>query len=388
MTAPEVLRGISPVRQIATDKAAEPQTGSGLCLSGGGYRAMLFHAGALIRLNQAALLPGFDRISSVSGGSILAGKLALEWDGLTWEDDVALDLGAKVVGPIRNLATRTIDISSALEGKALPFEDAGDRLAGAYREHLFGDAKIADLPAAPAPKFVLCATNLESGALFRFTRDAVADWRVGRISGPDVALADAVAASSAFPPVLSPFDLDFREAPWEDEDGNDLTGAGYRGKLLLSDGGVYDDNLGIEPVWKKCRTVLVSDAGGELTPDDSPSSLWGLQLLRVLRVVDHQVRALRKQQVVASLASGARDGAYWSIRSDPANFGLDDPLPADPAQTRLLAEVATRLKALDDDLQKRLVNWGYAICDTAVRRWVTADLPRPAGFPYPEAPIG
>jgi NTE family protein len=384
VTAPEVLRGISPVRRIPTDAVAEPQAGTGLCLSGGGYRAMLFHAGALIRLNQAGLLGRLDRVSSVSGGSILAGKLALEWDRLTWKGGVAADLGAKVIAPVRELARRTIDISSVVEGKALPFADAGDRLAGAYREHLFGDATLADLPAAP--RFVLCATNLESGALFRFTRDAVADWRVGRVRDPDIPLADAAAASSAFPPVLSPFDLDFRDATWEDEAGNDLTAPGYRGRLLLTDGGVYD-NLGLEAVWKKCRTVLVSDAGGELQPDDSPSRLWGLQLLRVTRVIDHQVRALRKHQVVASLAAGTRDGAYWGIRSDTASFGLGDPLPVDPAQARVLAAVPTRLKELADPLQMRLMNWGYVICDTAVRRWVDPAAPRPAGVPYPEAPI-
>ena len=49
----------------------------GLCLSGGGYRAMLFHAGALRRLNEAGLLEKLDMVSSVSGGSIAAGLLAV-----------------------------------------------------------------------------------------------------------------------------------------------------------------------------------------------------------------------------------------------------------------------------------------------------------------------
>ena len=44
-----------------------------LCLSGGGYRAMLFHVGMLWRLNEVGLLSQMDRISSVSGGSIAAG---------------------------------------------------------------------------------------------------------------------------------------------------------------------------------------------------------------------------------------------------------------------------------------------------------------------------
>ena len=39
-------------------KAPSLQSGIGCCLSGGGYRAMLFHAGSLWRLNEAGLLPG------------------------------------------------------------------------------------------------------------------------------------------------------------------------------------------------------------------------------------------------------------------------------------------------------------------------------------------
>lgn len=59
--------------------------GIGLCLSGGGYRAMLFHLGALRRLNGAGLPPRLDRISSVSGGSITSGVLAMNWSHLAFD---------------------------------------------------------------------------------------------------------------------------------------------------------------------------------------------------------------------------------------------------------------------------------------------------------------
>src|SRR5258706_7140570 len=68
--------------------------GIGLCLSGGGYRAMLFHAGALLRLNEAGLLSKLDRISSVSGGSIAAGALAAACGRLTFENGIATNLEA------------------------------------------------------------------------------------------------------------------------------------------------------------------------------------------------------------------------------------------------------------------------------------------------------
>jgi len=50
--------------------------GIALCLSGGGFRAALFHLGALGRLNELGILSLVDKISSVSGGSIIAAHLA------------------------------------------------------------------------------------------------------------------------------------------------------------------------------------------------------------------------------------------------------------------------------------------------------------------------
>src|SRR5215475_2295356 len=45
------------------DGASNPEPGIALCLSGGGYRAMLFHLGALWRLNEWGYLPKLSRIS-------------------------------------------------------------------------------------------------------------------------------------------------------------------------------------------------------------------------------------------------------------------------------------------------------------------------------------
>jgi len=58
------------------------QPGIGIALSGGGFRAMLFHAGALARMNELGLLSRAKRIASVSGGSITSGYLAKRWKDL------------------------------------------------------------------------------------------------------------------------------------------------------------------------------------------------------------------------------------------------------------------------------------------------------------------
>ena len=189
----DVIPGLaSPVRAIPTDSGEEPQTGVALCLSGGGYRAMLFHLGVIWRLREAGWLERLDRVSSVSGGSITAAALALA---------PADDFEDAVVGRLRGLARRTLDWTSVVEGALLPGSIA-QKLAGAYREHLFGDAVLGDLP--KRPDFVINATNIGSGALARFERAGVRDWRVGSLPDPEIPLATAVACSSAFPPVLSP----------------------------------------------------------------------------------------------------------------------------------------------------------------------------------------
>jgi NTE family protein len=383
----EDLRDLQPVHDAPADAPADEL---GLCLSGGGYRAMLFHLGGLWRLNECALLKDLKRVSSVSGGSITAATLGLNWGGLDWRDGVAANLDELVIAPVRALADETIDVSSVLEG-ALPFTSVGKRVAHAYREHLFGEATLQALPddeQAEGPRFVICATNLESGVLFRFSRPYAADYRVGTIRTPEIELADAVAASSAFPPILSPFEIDLRRADWETVAGNELVEPVWRGKVKLSDGGVYD-NLGLETVWKRCTSVLISDGGGQAADDSDPPGDWPHQSLRVLKVIDNQVRALRKRQAVASYRLGLRRGGYWGIRSHVADYKLPDPLDAPEELTRVLAETPTRLKKLDGTHQERLVNWGYIICDTAVRRWVKpAGAKRPDRLPYPSAGLG
>jgi len=57
----------------------------GLSLSGGGYKACTFHMGSLLRLYEMGLLHKIDRVSSVSGGSIAAAWLALQWRKLHFE---------------------------------------------------------------------------------------------------------------------------------------------------------------------------------------------------------------------------------------------------------------------------------------------------------------
>jgi NTE family protein len=178
-------RAHEPVEYIGLKSEQRgPEPGIALCLSGGGYRAMLFHVGSLWRLYETGLLARLDRISSVSGGSITAGVLGLAWKRLRAEE--APDrtrFETELVGPVRRLADETID-ASAIVGGVLLLGTIADRVQAAYRKHLYGGATLQDLP--DRPRFVINASNVQSSALWRFSKPYMRDYRVGEIPNPRV----------------------------------------------------------------------------------------------------------------------------------------------------------------------------------------------------------
>lgn len=383
----ESITAASPVN--ADDRHTESsriEEGRALCLSGGGYRAMVFHLGVLIRLNQLGVLGGLKRISSVSGGSITAAMLGLRWKHLKFQGGVALNLEEEVVRPVRALAGETIDQASILSGILTPFVSIADKIAAAYKEHLYGAATLQDLPedtVGEGPRFVINATNVQSGALWRFSRPYMGDYRVGLVKKPTTSLAVAVGASSAFPPVLSPAVLSVSHEKFEPDPTTDLQFDPYTREVVLSDGGVYD-NLGLETVWKRYRTLLVSDGGGKTQPDPEPKTDWARHALRINDLIDNQVRSLRKRQLIEAFQRKTdHDGAYWGIRTHLADYPKPGTLDCPTQKVLELASTPTRLKALDPRYQERLINWGYAVCAAAMESHVQPNPPVPAAFPYP-----
>ncbi len=369
-----------------TDEGERLEPGVALCLSGGGYRAMLFHVGAIWRLNELRYLTKLDRVSSVSGGSITAGVLGLNWRRLQFDDDgFAGNLDEQFVQPLRKLASKTIDKDAVFRGILLPGTIA-ERVAGAYRKHVFGKASLQDLP--DKPRFVINATNIQTGSLWRFSKPYMADYQVGMVRNPKVDLAVAVAASSAFPPILSPVELHLDPAGFDPAERGPQHEPPYTTDVVLADGGVYD-NLGLETAWKRYTTILVSDGGGKMGPQPKPKHDWARHAYRTLGIIDTQVRNLRKRQVVGGYLNGDRQGTYWGIRSHIGDYGPPaGSLPCPDASALRLAQTATRLADMDDTVQERLINWGYAICDAGMRRWVEPDAPAPTDFPYPAAGVG
>lgn len=377
VTTPDLA---APVTAAGTPAAygSRIEDGIAIALSGGGFRAMLFHTGTLWRLFELGILRDAARVSSVSGGSITAGVLALAWPRLDWSERASFV--EHVVAPIRAFAGRTTDIPAVVVGLIAP-GGAGGQVERAYRRHLFGDATLQDLPVTP--RFVINATNLGNGRLWRFSRPYMGDWQTGRILDPVVPLARAVAASSGFPPFLSPLTLAIDPARLIDR----AASGPAAGSVLLTDGGVYD-NLGLEAVWKRYRTLIVSDGGAALGEQPRPSRTWPLLTYRALAIIQDQVHALRVRQLIAGFDPASppdlhRTGVYIAIDAIIGTGDESDPPLLSRTMAAKLATTPTRLGSLDAAAQTGLINLGYAICDARIRRFYRPGLPAPATLPYP-----
>jgi NTE family protein len=363
---------------------------AGLALSGGGYRASLFSLGSLCRLNDAGLLGQIDRITSVSGGSILAGVLAHRWRQLRFENGRASNFNEEVMAPVQAFCSHTIDVELGLKGLLNPFKSAGDYLVGFYKKHLFGDTTLKQLatPADGAPLFTFYATNLQTGRSFRFQQDKLADWKIGEALALEVPLALAVAASSAFPPLFSPILLHSEVADWT---GGALTGHDkLRQRIALADGGIYD-NMGLEQLMGggsgSTDIVLVSDAGAPFAIEEEPHEDYVRQLGRVRDILIDQTRALRKRWLIDQFEHHRRGGAYWGVTTKIGDYEAGDPLVQDSTVTNTLDDVPTRLAAFEPLLQGRLINWGYALCDAALRTKAGLNVAPATGLPCPQSSL-
>ncbi|MBF0173130.1 MAG: patatin-like phospholipase family protein [Magnetococcales bacterium] len=369
--------------------------GIGLALSGGGFRAGLFHLGALWRLNELGWLQRIDDITSVSGGSITSAHLGLQWSKLHFDSQgVATNFQQVVVTPLREFYSHTIDTTTILTGMLNPFISAGEKLDHAYAKRLFGKATLQNLPDPQhgVPRFTFYATNLQTGASVRMSRAYLGDYRIGRIEQPTIRLSSVVAASSAFPPFYCPFEIEVDPGAWKkwDEGGDFFKPLANQKKLYLGDGGIYD-NMGMERLWNRRQTILISDAGAPMKVFEREGEVadnYAGTMSRVLDIMTEQTRALRKRMFVSALKSNEKQGTYWGIATRIADYALTEnhhapPLLSDNAKTARLAQVRTRLDEFEPEEQEDLINWGYALTDAAMRRYVIAPVVPAGSLPCP-----
>lgn len=370
-----------------------------LAISGGGYRSTLFALGSLWRLNEFGLLPRIGCITSVSGGSILSGFLAIKWRELNFDPktQVATNFKSVIADPIRDFCSKTIDVWAVLGG-LIPFiKSMGDRVADMYAQRLYGTKTIQDVVGPPdGPEFIFYATSLQTGDNVRLCKDYISDYKVGKVAKPKLSLAKVVGASSAFPPIFSPVILKHEPSDWQYTKGAFLfRNPIYRKKLILTDGGVYD-NMGLEAVWKPggFKTVFVCDAGAPWHDWPKPCTNWFSQLLRSATIQGDQSSRLRRRTLVENYKEKDQDGeplkyygTYWGIQTEINRYEMRDAMTKDNDLTKSLKEVPTRLCKFKPERQGWLINWGYALTDAALRKWYFRKKQKGGKWPVPEYAI-
>jgi len=159
------------------------------------------HLGTLWRLNELAYLPKIDRISSVSGGSITCGVLAVHWPRLQWANGLATNFQDEIVKPLREFCG-----ASSTDRRSRKERSCRGRTSATSSKRSTGSIWSRRHPAAASGSAALHLelTNFMTGVDFRFSKPYAGDYRIGQIPGPTLSVALAVTASNAFPPFLSP----------------------------------------------------------------------------------------------------------------------------------------------------------------------------------------
>jgi predicted acylesterase/phospholipase RssA len=243
----------------------------GLALSGGGFRASLYHLGLLRFLRDAGILPQVTHITSVSGGSIMAAHLALNWDRYNGDaaefDAAASEFLSFVRLDVRNRIVRRFPLGLPLRWPRRLLGLSNRKLTRTglleyhYEKYLYGDKTLFELP--EKPQLHILATNVSEGCLCSFHHDSLlmvrrkpgGTYGLDRIHVGLATVAMAVAASSAFPGFFPPLELT----------GADVgASSGEFGRQAYTDGGVFD-NLGVRMFHYLQRSLL---AESPLSRDD------------------------------------------------------------------------------------------------------------------------
>jgi NTE family protein len=117
-----------------------------------------------------------------------------------------------------------------------------------------------------------------------------------------------------------------------------------------------------------------------------------MRLKRTFDITIEQARSLRKRWLIEDFKNNTSKGTYWGIATHIRDYELEKhghppPLVVDNDTTRSLSRMRTRLNCFKAEEQERLINWGYALADAAMRRHVLEPGTKPGNLPYPGRPM-
>jgi len=364
----------------------------GLALSGGGFRASLFHIGVLERLAELDILRHVNIISSVSGGSILAMRYYIELKELLENNLDGTISRENYIGLVKKLKEEfTSGIKTNIRMQAIMdiFTPTTKALGEQYQKNLFDTVsdktpkKMRELYIKPngwsqeevfkphfhnlelmnkVPILIINATVQNNGHNWRFTASGMGEnpymydsttdknrvyeyRRYDDFPQPynEMSIGDAVAASSAVPGLFDPIKME---------------GIYTNTTIALSDGGVYD-NQGIASIIdEECNIVIVSDASKQLNEIPTPPLFRFGMISRTNDVLMNKIRDTEFEHAKEMYKNGRLDAlaiihlkhgfGVETAKIKTAKENEENPISSD---SRLYID-----KILDKDIQKKLAN--------------------------------
>lgn len=238
----------------------------GLALSGGGSRAIAFHLGCLRALHDRGVLEDISILSTISGGSIIGGLYAYkpdlsfeEFDEFTQEllrAGFASAIISRLIHPnlllpclVSNMTGRLKNLLKPSGAPAMRTVSRTDAFERALKDLVFTNIELCS-PTRGGLEVIIGACELSTGTAFRFGSRASGGSWWGKVEDNRIPLSLAVAASAAYPLFLPALDKEFTLVK---------SGKSEKQRLILTDGGVYD-NMGIACLSPKRSSVISTHA--------------------------------------------------------------------------------------------------------------------------------
>jgi len=304
----------------------------GLALSGGGYRAAVYHLGTLKKLDSLGVLDNLERLSTISGGSITGAAYCLhKGDFESFEKEMFNALTTKsVIGYVLRSwkFIRLLILVVAFLGFAIFLQfthfailsiptiifffylvvkfqfklfPVSEIIEMAYDEFFYSGKVLSQL--CERPELAIGSTNLQTQRPFTFSKRKMEDSLYAyqnnpvRFDGTNFPISRAVIASSCVPFAFTPIRIDekFYQNPKQ---------YGTVDPRLV-DGGVYD-NQGAHKLTQKnssykCDVVIISDAGNKLPF----AKLYNNTFTLLLRTVDLFMVRIKHFQMIQNLYTGS-----------------------------------------------------------------------------------
>lgn len=361
-----------------------------MALSGGGFRATLFHLGAVRRLVELGLFRQIRRISSASGGSILNGLIGLHFKEIRGLEDFDRIITRKIMDIVKiNVRNRLL--------YPLPYFTSRREFCSLMDKHLFEGKHLSDL--SGQVKCIFNATDLKHGMRWRFNGTDFGGYEYGYCrSTEEIRISEAVYASAAFPGLLKAYKIPVHRFTFKKKGADGIVSESENTESIqLLDGGIYDNTAitGLQSHLKGegNHFVIVSDA---IETFDRNAKYFNFlnQIKRTgLIILDRKTRVERqalgecfKRKVLPdkTVAQAQLKGVIFLIGRGCDYYGdfkseellIPDTRAGIPENTGFPQDVVDRLSNMRTDFDKFhdveiecLMYHGASLLDTTLRIW-------------------